>query len=109
MKCQAKHQFVGFVLALLATATLAGTPAIIPLPRHIQTRPGAFTLCPAQPIPVLADRDVYAGVTGARQTLAIYVLRPPARKAGPTDTTPISVAGRGGADSSGNVCLPNLD
>lgn len=38
------------VMALFAvTAALAGTPAIIPLPQEIQTRPGVFTICPSHP------------------------------------------------------------
>jgi hexosaminidase len=46
-----KYRSFGLVLALLAKATFAGTPAIIPLPQQVQVRPGVFTLCPAQPIP----------------------------------------------------------
>jgi hexosaminidase len=51
MKSQAKHVILCWVLALVAEAASGATPAIIPLPQQMQTRPGAFTLCPAQPIP----------------------------------------------------------
>ena len=37
--------------SLLASAALASTPAIIPLPNLMTNRPGVFTLCPGQPIP----------------------------------------------------------
>lgn len=42
---------VGLASALLAAPTFAATPAIIPLPKQLQVRPGVFTLCPGQPIP----------------------------------------------------------
>ncbi len=42
---------VGLLVCLMAVKTLAATPAIIPLPQQMQTRPGVFTLCPSQPIP----------------------------------------------------------
>ena len=41
----------GFASALLAAPAFAASPAIIPLPKQLQVRPGIFTLCPSQPIP----------------------------------------------------------
>jgi hexosaminidase len=39
---------VGLAFALLASAALAATPNIIPLPVQTLVRPGMFTLCPSQ-------------------------------------------------------------
>ena len=46
-----KHRILSLVLAVMTSGALAAAPALIPLPQQMQTRPGVFTLCPAQPIP----------------------------------------------------------
>jgi hexosaminidase len=46
----------GLAFSLLASAALASTPAIIPLPKAMTNRPGVFTLCPGQPIPGVPAR-----------------------------------------------------
>ncbi len=56
---------------------------------------------------VQIDTDVHQGFTGASQTMPIYVLHLPQRKAGASYTIQASVAGRGGTASNGNVYLPN--
>ena len=69
-----KYRIVGLVLALLAQPIFAGTPAIIPLPQQMQTRPGVFTLCGAQPIPGPAAQAVTKIlVDGASQETGQYL------------------------------------
>jgi hexosaminidase len=43
-----KRQLAGAVLWSLTGTFLGATPAIIPLPQQMQTRPGVFTLCPSR-------------------------------------------------------------
>jgi hexosaminidase len=69
-----KYRIFGVVLALLAKATFAGIPAIIPLPQQVQVRPGVFTLCPAQPIPgPAAQAMTKILVDGASQETGQYL------------------------------------
>ena len=69
-----KYRIFGVVLAWLANAAFAGTPAIIPLPQQVQVRPGVFTLCPAQPIPgPAAQAMTKILVDGASQETGQYL------------------------------------
>src|SRR2546426_11566803 len=42
---------IGSLALAFCSATSMPAPAIIPLPKQVQVRPGVFTLCPSQPIP----------------------------------------------------------
>ena len=48
---QFRFRLAIFTLGLLAVATMAAPPALIPLPQLMETHAGTFTLCPAQVIP----------------------------------------------------------
>ena len=69
-----KYRIFSLLLALVARATFAATPAIIPLPQQMQVRPGVFTLCPAQLIPgPAAQAMTKILVDGASQETGQYL------------------------------------
>ncbi|PWU19572.1 MAG: beta-N-acetylhexosaminidase [Verrucomicrobia bacterium] len=62
MKRCSRPAIAGLTLGLLATLSCPATPAIIPLPVTLQTKPGSFTLCPNQPVlgvPARATRKIF--------------------------------------------------
>jgi hexosaminidase len=67
------------LLCFAAVKMLAATPAIIPLPQQMQTRPGVFTLCPSQVIPGAPARattrifvDAVSQETGQYLAMALF-------------------------------------
>jgi len=46
-----KAGLIHLMLWWSAVAMFATPPALVPLPQQMQTQPGTFTLCPAQPVP----------------------------------------------------------